>query len=69
MSLMSSAKVNAKESAPVRLPEPKSHWDLPTPALLIDLDGMEANLYDHYYPFRGETVEEIWPIAARGRSQ
>ena len=44
MSLMSGAKVNAKEVSPVRLPEPRSLWDLPTPALLIDLDGMEANL-------------------------
>ncbi len=44
MSLMSGAKVNAKEVSPVRLPEPRSLWDLPTPALLIDSDGMEANL-------------------------
>ena len=28
-----------------------------------------VNLYDHFYPFRGERVTEIWPIAARGRSQ
>lgn len=28
-----------------------------------------VNLYDHYYPFRDETVTELWPIAARGRSQ
>jgi D-serine deaminase-like pyridoxal phosphate-dependent protein len=28
-----------------------------------------VNLYDHYYPFRGETVEEAWPIPGRGRSQ
>jgi D-serine deaminase-like pyridoxal phosphate-dependent protein len=28
-----------------------------------------VNLYDHYYPFRGETVEEMWPVAARGKSQ
>ena len=44
MSLMSGAKVSAKEVSPVRLPEPRNLWDLPTPALLIDLDGMEANL-------------------------
>jgi D-serine deaminase-like pyridoxal phosphate-dependent protein len=28
-----------------------------------------VNLYDHYYPFRNERVEEMWPIAARGHSQ
>lgn len=28
-----------------------------------------VNLYDHYYPFNNETVTELWPIAARGRSQ
>lgn len=28
-----------------------------------------VNLYDHYYPFRNERVEEMWPISARGHSQ
>jgi D-serine deaminase-like pyridoxal phosphate-dependent protein len=28
-----------------------------------------VNLYDHFYMFRGERVEEVWPIAARGCSQ
>jgi D-serine deaminase-like pyridoxal phosphate-dependent protein len=28
-----------------------------------------VNLYDQYYPFRNERVEEMWPISARGRSQ
>jgi D-serine deaminase-like pyridoxal phosphate-dependent protein len=28
-----------------------------------------VNLYDQYYPFRNERVEEMWPIAARGKSQ
>lgn len=28
-----------------------------------------VNLYDHYYPYRDGRVEELWPIAARGRSQ
>jgi D-serine deaminase-like pyridoxal phosphate-dependent protein len=28
-----------------------------------------VNLYDHYYPFRGERVAEMWPISGRGRSQ
>lgn len=28
-----------------------------------------VNLYDHYYPYKNETVTELWPIAARGRSQ
>ena len=28
-----------------------------------------VNLYDHIHPFRGDRVEELWPIAARGCSQ
>lgn len=28
-----------------------------------------VNLYDEFHGFRGEKVVEIWPIAARGRSQ
>jgi D-serine deaminase-like pyridoxal phosphate-dependent protein len=28
-----------------------------------------VNLYDNYFPFRNERVEEMWPISARGRSQ
>jgi D-serine deaminase-like pyridoxal phosphate-dependent protein len=28
-----------------------------------------VNLYDHYFPFRNERVEEMWPISARGKSQ
>lgn len=28
-----------------------------------------VNLYDYYHPFRDEKVAELWPIAARGRSQ
>jgi len=28
-----------------------------------------VNLYDRFHAFRGERVEEVWPIAARGRSQ
>lgn len=28
-----------------------------------------VNLYDYYFPYRNGMVEEIWPIAARGRSQ
>ena len=28
-----------------------------------------VNLYDYYYPVRDGKVEELWPIAARGRSQ
>jgi D-serine deaminase-like pyridoxal phosphate-dependent protein len=40
-----------------RLPMITSHCD-PT-----------VNLYDYYYPVRDGVVEEVWPIAARGRSQ
>ncbi len=28
-----------------------------------------VNLYDHFHPYRDEKVTELWPIAARGRSQ
>jgi D-serine deaminase-like pyridoxal phosphate-dependent protein len=28
-----------------------------------------VNLYDQYFPFRGEKVTEMWPISGRGRSQ
>jgi 3-hydroxy-D-aspartate aldolase len=28
-----------------------------------------VNLHDYYFPYRNGMVEEIWPIAARGRSQ
>jgi|TARA_Y100000310_G_scaffold339888_1_gene433984 D-serine deaminase-like pyridoxal phosphate-dependent protein len=28
-----------------------------------------VNLYDYYFPYRKGMVEEVWPIAARGRSQ
>lgn len=28
-----------------------------------------VNLHDYYFPYRDGMVEEIWPIAARGRSQ
>ncbi len=28
-----------------------------------------VNLYDHYWPARDGVVRELWPIAARGRSQ
>jgi 3-hydroxy-D-aspartate aldolase len=27
------------------------------------------NLYDNYYVYNGEDVEEIWPVAGRGKSQ
>ena len=28
-----------------------------------------VNLYDHYHVVRGDTLIDIWPIDARGRSQ
>ena len=28
-----------------------------------------VNLYDHVYAMRGDRVEDVWPIAARGKSQ
>jgi len=28
-----------------------------------------VNLYDHYHVVRGDTLIDIWPVDARGRSQ
>ena len=28
-----------------------------------------VNLYDHYHVVRGDTLVDIWPVDARGRSQ
>ena len=28
-----------------------------------------VNLYDHIHALRGDRVEAVWPIAARGKSQ
>ncbi len=38
-------------------------------AMLVPHCGPTVNLYDYYYPVRDGKVEELWPIAARGRSQ
>jgi D-serine deaminase-like pyridoxal phosphate-dependent protein len=37
--------------------------------LIVSHCDPTVNLYDHYYAVRGETVEAVWPIAARGCSQ
>lgn len=37
--------------------------------LIVSHCDPTVNLYDHYYAVRGEEVEAIWPIAARGCSQ
>jgi D-serine deaminase-like pyridoxal phosphate-dependent protein len=37
--------------------------------LIVSHCDPTVNLYDHYYAARGETVEAVWPIAARGCSQ
>jgi 3-hydroxy-D-aspartate aldolase len=36
--------------------------------LIVSHCDPTVNLYDQFYPYRGERVEEIWPISARGRS-
>lgn len=37
---------------------------------LLPMHGCTTiNLHDQFYVLRGDTVEDIWPIAARGRSQ
>ena len=38
-------------------------------AMLVPHCDPTVNLYDYYYPVRDGKVEELWPIAARGRSQ
>lgn len=37
--------------------------------LIVSHCDPTVNLYDHLYAYRGEQVEAIWPIAARGKSQ
>lgn len=37
--------------------------------LIVSHCDPTVNLYDHYYAVRGEDVEAVWPIAARGCSQ
>ena len=37
--------------------------------LLVPHCDPTVNLYDHLYAVRGERVEDVWPIAARGMSQ
>ncbi len=47
MSLAGHSEASAAFTAgiePMRLPDPTNVWDLPTPALVVDLDAMESNL-------------------------
>ncbi len=37
--------------------------------MLVSHCDPTVNLYDYYHPVRGGYVDELWPIAARGRSQ
>jgi D-serine deaminase-like pyridoxal phosphate-dependent protein len=37
--------------------------------LIVSHCDPTVNLYDVYYPYRNGRVEELWPVAARGRSQ
>ncbi len=37
--------------------------------LLVSHCDPTVNLYDYYHPHRNGVVEELWPIAARGKSQ
>ena len=37
--------------------------------LVISHCDPTVNLYDVYYPYRNGVVEEVWPVAARGKSQ
>lgn len=54
MSLMTGTNARASSSDTVPLHEPLNIWDLPTPALLIDLDGMEGNLRKMADFYRGK---------------
>jgi D-serine deaminase-like pyridoxal phosphate-dependent protein len=44
MSLFSNSHAEGRAFEPIHLSEPVSLWDLPTPALVVDLDAMEGNL-------------------------
>jgi 3-hydroxy-D-aspartate aldolase len=37
--------------------------------LIVSHCDPTVNLYDNYFAYRGEQVEALWPIAARGKSQ
>ena len=37
--------------------------------LIVSHCDPTVNLYDVYHPYRNDTVRELWPISARGRSQ
>jgi D-serine deaminase-like pyridoxal phosphate-dependent protein len=44
MSILGTGKAEGRSFEPILLSEPMSLWDLPTPALVVDLEAMEANL-------------------------
>jgi D-serine deaminase-like pyridoxal phosphate-dependent protein len=49
----------------------KSHWLAVGSVLSCVVPHCDptVNLYDCYHVVRGDTLEAIWPIEARGRSQ
>ena len=44
MSIIGTNHAEGRPFEPIHLSEPVSLWDLPTPALVVDLDAMEGNL-------------------------
>jgi D-serine deaminase-like pyridoxal phosphate-dependent protein len=58
------------EHGVLQLKEPSRDIKLGDKVLLIASHcDPTVNLYDQYYVARGETVEEVWPVSGRGRSQ
>jgi D-serine deaminase-like pyridoxal phosphate-dependent protein len=58
------------EHGMVQLKEPSEPVELGSKfQLMVPHCDPTVNLYDFYYPYRDGMVQELWPIAARGRSQ
>ena len=57
MSLAGHGEASAARSEPMRLPDPTNVWELPTPALVVDLDAMESNLQKMQDFLSGKTAK------------
>ncbi|MFQ5792706.1 MAG: alanine racemase, partial [Acidobacteriota bacterium] len=57
MSLWGSRSSETTGLGPVRLPGPTGLWDLPTPALVVDLDALESNLEKMASFYRGKKAK------------
>jgi D-serine deaminase-like pyridoxal phosphate-dependent protein len=59
----------SEEHAKIKLPGPVSLHPGQTIELLPSHGCTTFNLHDQFYVLCGDTVEDVWPVAARGRSQ